>query len=65
MLSYSITPILAMRIFMPVVFIILFAGWVLYRLLLKKDLLKHKAELYLGIFFIAVWAVLYYWIELF
>ncbi|WP_193553751.1 hypothetical protein [Flavobacterium silvisoli] len=54
-----------MRIFMPIVFFILFAGWVLYRLLLKKDLLKHKAELYLGIFFIAVWAVLYYWIELF
>ncbi|WP_162128426.1 hypothetical protein [Flavobacterium phycosphaerae] len=54
-----------MRIFLPLVFVLLYAAWVLYRALLKKDLLKHKAELYAGLFFIGVWGVLYSLLELF
>ncbi|WP_165917386.1 hypothetical protein [Flaviaesturariibacter aridisoli] len=49
-----------MRIFFPLAFAAVFAGWVLYRLLVKKDLKRQLPNLYPGVFFIAVWAALYF-----
>lgn len=40
----------------------LFAGWILYRLLVKKDLARHMNMVYLGLAFIAIWGVLYVWL---
>ncbi len=37
----------------------LFLGWVLYRLLVKRDLKEHKGTLALGLLFIGVWGLLY------
>ncbi len=51
-----------MRIFAGLIFIVLFIGWALYHLLIKKDLKQHKGDLYAGLFFMGVWGVLYYWI---
>jgi len=47
---------------MPIVLAILFVTWALYRLFIKKDLLKNKDNLYAGVFFIAVWVIIYYFI---
>jgi len=49
-----------LRFYMPLVFIALIIGWLHYRLFFKKDLKQHKNDLYLGLFFIAIWSVLYY-----
>ncbi len=49
-----------LRIYIPLIFVILFVAWILYRLLIKKDLSKNKPGLYTGIVFIAVWACIYY-----
>jgi len=38
---------------------IAFVGWVIYRLLIKKDLKKHQTELFGGVFFIGLWIVIY------
>jgi hypothetical protein len=48
-----------MRIFTPVIFSVLFIGWVLYRAFITKDIKKHKNEVFGGIFFMAVWALIY------
>ncbi|MGL2967129.1 hypothetical protein [Flavobacterium sp. XGLA_31] len=52
-----------MRLYMPLIFIVLFVGWALYHLLVKKDLHRYKTEAYAGLFFILVWGLIYYWIE--
>jgi hypothetical protein len=49
------------RIFIAIVLGVSFLGWVLYRLLIKKDLKKHLTEFYFGLFFIGIW-VLIYWL---
>ena len=38
---------------------ILFGGWVLYRLVVKRDLMQHKDTLFLGLFFMGIWSVVY------
>lgn len=38
----------------------LFLGWILYRAFVKKDLRSHLNEVYVGLFFVAVWAVVYW-----
>lgn len=48
------------RIWIPLVLVIAFVFWVLYRLLIKKDLKKHTSGVITGVIFIAVWAVLYF-----
>lgn len=48
-----------MAIFGPSILSALFIGWVLYRTFIKKDLKKHKNEVFGGFFFMAVWALLY------
>jgi hypothetical protein len=48
------------RFFIPLAFGILFLGWVLYRLLVKKDLQQNLNTLYVGGFFVGIWAVIYW-----
>ncbi len=43
--------------------VIAFTGWILYRLLIKKDLKKNLNSVYLGLFFIGVWALAYFLIR--
>jgi hypothetical protein len=46
--------------FLPIGFLIAFAGWILYRLLIKRDLRNHLSSLYAGIFFTGIWILLYF-----
>ncbi|MBK8340070.1 MAG: hypothetical protein IPK99_08800 [Flavobacteriales bacterium] len=39
----------------------LYLGWVLYRLIIKKDLLQHKEEFYTATFFLVI-MVCTYWL---
>jgi len=48
--------------FIPIGLIIIFLGYVLYLLIIKKDMNKLKPVLFIGLFFIAVWAVIYYFL---
>lgn len=53
-----------LRVFIPVGLIILFLFWVLYSFFIKKDLKKNMNSLYTGLFFIAVWAMIYFfWMD--
>lgn len=49
-----------MRIYAGLILLVGFIGWVLYRLLIKRDLLKHKTQLMLSLFFLAAWALVYW-----
>lgn len=46
--------------FIPIGLIIVFIVYLLYLLLIKKDLKKFRTVLYPGLFFIIIWAVIYY-----
>jgi hypothetical protein len=48
-----------LRLFIPLVFVVLFAIWLLYRLIIKKDLMKQLHTVYLGLFFVGIWIVMY------
>lgn len=53
-----------MRVFIPIGLLVLFLLWVAYRLLIKKDLKKNLDSLYAGLFFIGVWATIYFfWLK--
>lgn len=47
------------RLYIPIAFVVLFLGWFLYRLLITKDIKKHLNELYMGLIFMGVWALIY------
>jgi hypothetical protein len=49
-----------LRIYIPILLLIIFIGWVLYRLLIKKDLKQHLNSLYLGLTFTGVWILIYF-----
>lgn len=51
-----------MGIWMAIGLTIVFIGWILYRLLIKKDLSKNLNSLYLGLFFIGTWVLFYFFI---
>lgn len=51
-----------MRVFIPIGFLIIFILWILYRLIVKKDLKKNLSSLYAGLAFIMVWAAIYFWL---
>jgi hypothetical protein len=46
--------------FIPVGLILILILFVLYLLIIKKDMKQLKTILYPGLFFIAIWAVIYY-----
>jgi len=51
-----------MRLIFPIAFTALFIIWIFYRLLIKRDLKQNLDNLYVGIFFIAIWGLIYYWL---
>ncbi len=46
--------------FIPLGLVAVFFGWILYHLLIKKDLRKYTSEMSFGFFFIGLWAVIYW-----
>jgi hypothetical protein len=50
------------RIVMVIGLVIVFIGWILYRLIIKKDLNKNLNNLYLGLSFIVIWTLFYFFI---
>jgi uncharacterized BrkB/YihY/UPF0761 family membrane protein len=46
--------------FIPVGLILILILFALYLLIIKKDMKQLKTVLYPGIFFIAIWAIIYY-----
>ncbi len=51
-----------LRLFIPIAFIILFIGWILYRTIIKKDIKQNLNTVYLGLFFIGIWTVMYWFL---
>lgn len=49
-------------LFIPIGIIAILIGYVLYLLITKQDAKKIKSVLYPGLFFLVVWAALYYFI---
>ncbi len=48
--------------FIPIFLIAIFAAVLVYFSFIKKDLKKIKTILYPGLFFIGIWAVMYYFL---
>lgn len=48
--------------FIPFFLTLLFGAVLIYFSLIKKDMEKTKAILYPGVFFIGIWAVMYYFL---
>ncbi len=48
--------------FIPIVLIAIFLAYILYLFPFKKDAKKAKAVLYPGLFFIAIWIGIYYFL---
>ncbi len=46
--------------FIPIGLIAIFIVYVLYLLLIKKDMKRFRIVLFPGVFFIVIWAVIYY-----
>ena len=51
-----------LRIYLSIAFATLFILWILFRLIVKRDLKKHLNTVYLGLFFGLVWAVIYFFV---
>ncbi len=50
------------RLFIPIAFVIVFICWILYRILIKKDIKQNLNTVYLGLFFIVIWSLMYVFI---
>lgn len=48
--------------FIPIGLIAIYIVYVLYLLLVKKDIKKMKSILHPGLFFVAIWAVIYFFL---
>lgn len=48
--------------FIPIVLIAIFIAYALFLLLVKKDIKKLKTFILPGLFFMAVWGVIYYFL---
>lgn len=53
------------RVVMVIGLVIAFIGWILYRLIIKKDLNKNLNNLYLEFFLIGIWAFYFFIVEYF
>jgi len=47
-----------MKALMAPILAVIFLGWVFYLTFITKTVKKHKDEVFAGIFFMAVWAVI-------
>ncbi len=53
-----------MRLFMPIGFLIVFIVWLLYRVLIKKDIKQHLNTVYISFVFFGIWTMIYFlWIK--
>jgi len=50
------------RLYLPIAFSLIFILWVLFRLVVKRDLKKHMNAVYVALFFGLIWAVIYVWV---
>lgn len=50
-----------LRMFLPLAFALIFAAWIILRLV-KKDLKQHLSTLYVGLLFAVVWLLIYFYI---
>ncbi len=51
-----------LRVYIPIIFFAVFIGWILYRLLVKKDLKQNLTTLYIGLAFTVIWILIYYFL---
>lgn len=51
-----------LRVYIPIIFFAVFIGWILYRLLVKKDLKQNLTTLYIGLTFTVIWILIYYFL---
>jgi hypothetical protein len=51
-----------MRLFFPVILILLAFGWAIYELLFKKNKEQAKGIISFTVFFGIIWGLIYYWI---
>ena len=51
-----------LHLYIPLGLIALFAGYIVYLLIARKDKKQLKAYLYPGLLFIGLWVVLYCWL---
>ena len=49
-----------LHLILPILFGALFLIWFFYRVFVKGDIKKQKNSLYFGLFFLALWALIYY-----
>jgi len=47
------------RLYIPIVFLLIFLVWIFYKLIITKDLKENLNVIYLGLFFIGIWGVIY------
>lgn len=59
-INYTFAIKLVLRVLLGLVFFLLYALWVVYRLLITKDIRNHKNELYFYTFLVVVWLLIYY-----
>ena len=53
---------MTLRAYIPLIFLVLFVGWILYRLIVTKDLRQQLNNVYLGVFFFGVWGLIYFFL---
>jgi hypothetical protein len=51
-----------LRIILPLAFGILFLAWICYQLFVKKALKQHLEVLYIGLSFVLIWGVLFFFL---
>jgi len=51
------------RLYIPIALFVLFVGYILYMLIVKKDKKQLKDFLYPGVLFIGSWVLLYWWLS--
>lgn len=49
-----------LRIYIPIAFIVVFIAWIAYRAFIKRDLRSQMTNVYVGLAFVGVWAVIYF-----
>ena len=49
-----------LRIYIPIIYFLVFLAWVFYRVIIKKDSKQHLNNFYIGLTFAGVWVLIYY-----
>ena len=50
-----------MRLYTPLIFLVAFVGWFLYRAFIKKDFRQHTNDFVGGLVFFGIWGLIYWW----